>query len=770
MNQKRFIISMLVLLFCFLANAGVGDWTVYSAYHDAQRTVYLNGKVFILSDGGLYSYDPDDTSVETYDKATVLSDFGIYDIRACEATNELVILYSNGNIDLLDSDGDVYNMSDLKLKTLSDKTINDLYLDGTDMYISTNSGLVTVDLSNRVFPNYYNLGYTIYSTTVVDSLIYAATSNGIYTGNKSKNLLNVNNWTKIRNNAIERLVNLNGSIFAVTSTGVYSISQTSPYALTRLTSEVFTFTNISIVNDLMYVSNSSNLVSFDVNGNMTSYSGTGIYSLSYGSSSYWAACGSDGLKGVRLNDSAFEETVSSVIPDSPLRNYSYSLTMESGNRLLVAGGAFNYPSVDLDGTAMKYEDGKWSYFDEDAAIEIGGAIAYKNVTDIIQDPDDSEHHFLGTMRSGIYEFQDYKLVNHYTYTNSPLESILPDDVYARIYVRITGLAYDSEKNIWMCNNQCDTIVRIFRNDGTWTSLYINEISGYPTFDHIVFDERGWAWINSRRTTSSSNAGVLIVNTNNTPGDTSDDTYKFISTFYNQDGTSYSPNLFTCAVEDLDGNMWFGTNVGPFVSYNPSDAFDSDYYFTQVKIPRDDGTGLADYLMSGVSVRCITVDAGNRKWIGTSGSGVYLVSADGLETICHFTTENSPLISDYVYSIAISGETGEVFIGTEEGLVSYQGDATDPVSDFDEDLVKVYPNPVRPEYSGKISITGLMYESNVKIVNAAGRLVNEGTSVGGEYTWDGKTKSGKRAASGVYYILAADSEGSQGVVGKFLMVK
>jgi hypothetical protein len=172
----------------------------------------------------------------------------------------------------------------------------------------------------------------------------------------------------------------------------------------------------------------------------------------------------------------------------------------------------------------------------------------------------------------------------------------------------------------------------------------------------------------------------------------------------------------------------------------------------------------------VNVKCITIDGGNRKWIGTSGSGVYLISHDGLETIHHFTVDNSPLISNNIYSIAIDGQTGEVFIGTDRGLVSFMGDATEPESEMDDDLLKVYPNPVHPDYQGQITITGLMFNSNVKIVNAAGRLVHEGTSVGGEFTWNGRLSSGKRAASGIYYVLATDEEGNEGATTKFLIVR
>ena len=216
-------------------------------------------------------------------------------------------------------------------------------------------------------------------------------------------------------------------------------------------------------------------------------------------------------------------------------------------------------------------------------------------------------------------------------------------------------------------------------------------------------------------------------------------------------------------------MWVGCDRGVFVTYSPQQVFDSDFYFTQIKVARNDGSNLADYLLSEIPIKCITVDGGNRKWIGTSGSGVFLVSADGQETIHHFTTDNSPLISDDINDIAINGETGEVFIATSAGLLSYRSDAFDPEPSFDKNRVKVYPNPVRPDYDGNITVTGLMYNSDVKIVNAAGRLINQGTSVGGAYTWNGRLAGGRRCANGIYYVLATDEEGNKGIVTKFLIV-
>ena len=278
------------------------------------------------------------------------------------------------------------------------------------------------------------------------------------------------------------------------------------------------------------------------------------------------------------------------------------------------------------------------------------------------------------------------------------------------------------------------------------------------------------WACNRFSSSDQNAGLFIVNMNGTLNQRSDDRTRLIDTFNNQDGTSYHAYEMNCAVEDLKGAIWIGTDVGPFVTFDPSTVFNSDFYFTQCKVPRNDGTNYADYLLSEIDVRCITVDGGNRKWIGTIGNGVYLVNEDGSAILEHFTIENSPLISNDIYSIAIDGNSGEVFFATENGLVSYMSNAVDPEESFNKDLVKAYPNPVRPDYTGNVIITGLMNNSVVKIVNAAGRLVKEGTSVGGAFSWDRLTTEGKQAAAGIYYVLATDADGDNGVATKFLIVR
>ncbi len=773
MGKKKFLATIGVLYSLLLALpvtsfAGYGDWRVYAAYHKATDVALFNHIVYVVSNDGLYSYDPEYANVETYDKSTILSDEGIIDIIVCEATNQLVIVYANGNVDLLDANGNIYNMPELKEKSLSDKSINDTYVDADNIYISTGSGIVILDTRRKVFAGYYNFGHSVNSLAIDDGYIVALTSDGVYKGALTDNLLDANSWSQVSTRVLNKLISFGGRYYALSpSNRVVQVTNNETFAIT--TFDNVTIDGYSVCDDNLFFFSSSVIHKFEQSGNHSTLNNDlGIFAAINSGNDYWLACGANGLIGARFTDNTFSTVVSSIIPTSPIRNYFYRMR-HYGSRLLSVGGALETSSIRREFTAQMYENGMWSYFNEDSLRDYIGSNNFYNALDIIQDPNDPDHQFVSAV-TGLYEFRHQHMVKHYTYNNSVLTSILPNDTRPGYFVRVAGLAFDDQSNLWMLNSGCDSIIKILRTDGTWLSYYCPEIANNPICDQIMFDERGWAWIVSRASGSNNAAGLFILDTNGTLNQRSDDTQKVYHSMVNQDGTSYLFDRVNCVVTDLDGSVWIGTNVGPFMTYNPSAIFGNDFTITQCKVPRNDGTGYADYLLGEVEVRCIAVDGGNRKWMGTQGSGVYLVNSDGSEILEHFTSNNSPLLSDYIYSISIDGNTGEVFFGTSAGLVSYMGNATDPEESFNKDLVKVYPNPVRPNYMGKIIIRGLMSNSVVKIVNAAGRLVNEGVSVGGEYTWDGRTNNGSRVASGVYYILATDEEGDKGVASKFLVVK
>ena len=243
-------------------------------------------------------------------------------------------------------------------------------------------------------------------------------------------------------------------------------------------------------------------------------------------------------------------------------------------------------------------------------------------------------------------------------------------------------------------------------------------------------------------------------------------------FINQDGTPLASVIsgVTSVAEDLDGNIWFGTDAGPMMiekKYIGKDP--SNIVLTQVKIPRNDGTNYADYLLAGIYISCIKVDNDGKKWFGTNGNGVYVISKDNMTEVEHFTTENSGLISNNIGDIEIDENTGEVFIGTDNGLCSYMSGITKVIDEMTKDEVYAYPNPVKPDYTGLITITGLTYNADVKILSSNGALIKEGKSNGRMFTWDGNDKNGHRVASGIYMVATATKDGKQGVVCKIAII-
>ncbi len=476
---------------------------------------------------------------------------------------------------------------------------------------------------------------------------------------------------------------------------------------------------------------------------------------------YWRAEGTKGLMGYKMKDNKYEASRGPIQPNSPARDLCYRMQYV-GNRLLVAGGTASYGGYTHPVTAMIYEDDEWKYFADNYA-ELFPKINHRDLTHFVQDPQNENHFFGGSFRTGLYEYLDGKCVRLYNCDNSPIQMI---ENYGANYCSCMGLQYDEEGNLWMLNAQTDTIIRVLQPNGKWVALYYDEIAGTPTPDDYLFTRSGVRFVISRRVTGR---GFFAFYTGQTLANTRDDKHRLFTNIVNQDGTGYDIQEFYCMAEDLDGRVWCGTNLGLFVINRPTEVFNTTHPFEQVKIARNDGSGLADYLLNGVSISCIAVDGGNRKWIGTQDNGLYLVSADGQEMIQHFLAEDTPLLSNNIQCLAIHPQTGQVMIGTDRGLCSYMSDATEAEEELAYDDILVYPNPVTPDYTGPITVKGLTMDSEVKICSSGGQLIWSGVSNGGTFTWNGCDKRGRRVSSGVYHIIANNAEGNKAVVARVIVI-
>ena len=760
------IFAILSILIAITANAGIGDWVLYPSYHNATYCQTAGDKVYVLASGALYSYNTSDEEVRVYDKINTLSDIDITYIEYCKDIKALVVVYSNANIDILFDDEEVYNITDFKNKPLPDKRINGVDIQGTTAYLSTVFGIVELDLEEYEFTNTYTTGLNTYCTYLFNGTLFCGTGDGMYACDTTKNLLDKNNWVKKNNYFTKAICELDGMLYCyLDEFGIYSYNASN-----------------NILKDVVYnhgekynamYSNGKEIIAsakkkttiITSPTDVTVYKNSNSNFILKDGNHFWDCKGYNGIVKCIAKDGEIIVNSTSVTPDSPIRNYCEYMKFASDDKLLVAGGNLNYFDITFyDGTLMEYDysGNRWNNLPEDTIKQATG-IPYLNLCAIDEDPAEPGHYFAGSFGYGLYEFRNGKFVKHYSTHNSPLESVIPTNTR---FVRIPSVKFDKEGNLWCINTGTKNIVKVLKSDGTWCELYYKPIEKLATMVEPVMDSRGWLWLKSLQ----GEAGIFCAKMNGTPLDSSDDESKaWLNKFVNQDGISYDIYQVFALAEDREGQMWVGTNTGLFVIDNPKTFFNNGV-FKQIKVPRNDGTGLADYLLSGTYIKSIQVDGANRKWIGTNDDGIYLISADGLETIHHFTTDNSPLPSNSIVSIAINDRSGEVFIGTDKGIASYMSDATRPEEKLDENNIYAYPNPVKADYSGNIAIVGLTHDCNVKIVDTAGYLINEGTSNGGQYTWNGRNARGEKIASGVYYVLTYDSNGNEGVATKIVVIR
>ena len=278
------------------------------------------------------------------------------------------------------------------------------------------------------------------------------------------------------------------------------------------------------------------------------------------------------------------------------------------------------------------------------------------------------------------------------------------------------------------------------------------------FGDVEVTRDGYVWVVLPR-----GNGVLVYDPAGTPTLAGDDNWTILTTAQGQGGLP-SNDVF-CIEEDLDEEIWVGTANGPCVFYQSSTVFGDDVNASQILISQD---GNLQYLLETDVIQSIIIDAGNRKWVGTAGSGVYVLAADGLTTDHHFTVDNSPLPSNDIQDIAMDYGSGEVYIGTSVGLLSYRGEATNWDRDMED--VRVMPNPIRGDHTGPIVIDGLAYQSTVHITDATGNRIAELRSNGGRATWDGLLDNGQPAPYGVYLAFATDRNGKEGAVVKFAVIR
>lgn len=779
-----FILSICTCLFSYSQTEG---WQVYPSYSEPVRIQAAGDYIYSVTKGSgtaeartgnLVRYDITDGSIQTYDCLHGLNDKEIAHISYNKATGRLLVVYSTGNIDLLDADDEVVNISALMDNSILGGNVNGIGHVGGMAYLCSETGIIAIDCSEAVVrETYRSMDGRTYSMAELNDMLYVATSRGLYRFPVTADMHDKALWTTpISKEVYFQLAAFDGYLFGRRSNDMAEIQANgTPVSIPTGSITFFTATD-----DCLMFGRPSRIYIWEheYTGRWKSVNfshGKDIYDITYHKGRYYIAEGISGLNSYEMQDASFVGPMRVFDINSPRRDLFYHLSYV-GDRLLVAGGINTQMASYYPATFMMMEDEgsicRWTLFDEKSRKTDYPLLSHYNSVDLVQDPLDADHFFGAVSRNGLHEYrrgdgEEMELERIYNYANSPLSCISNGSSSPWNYCTCTSLQYDKRGNLWMANQQTDTIVRIMRPDGKWLALYYPEIDGAQNVYQYLFSSHD---INFLVSYDGGPHGFFGFDTGGTLNVTDDDRHQLRSVITNQDGTTVNPSLFYCMAEDKDRQIWCGTNEGLFVITRPQDWFEPDFRFHQIKRNRNDGSGFADYLLAGVDITCITVDPSNRKWIGTLRNGVYLVSHDGQETIYHFTKDDSPLLSDCIHGIAVHPRTGRVMFGTSAGLCSFDASVTEPEETLEKENVLAYPNPVRPGTNAVVTISGLTDGAEVKILSSSGHAVWGAKSQGGTLRWNCCNMRGDRVPSGVYHVVCNTADAGQTVVTRIVVMK
>ena len=744
------------------------EWHSHLSYHQINKVAQGDQKIFAANGNGLFSYALSDKNFEIRSRVEGLSDTGISAISWSNIKKGLLIGYSNGNLDMLTGNG-IISLPDIKLKTsISPRSINNIICDGDFAWLSCSFGIVKINLKKWEVAETWIIGpqatpIAVNEIAADERYFWAATDSGIFKADRSNpNLQDYHSWMlqdqlPYAQNQFLSIAVFNNLIYTCDNTGHISLFDGIVWQTVldgiKGTQKIKAFPNAIVLigaGQMEIISAGSSLkISAYGNLNPISSSISPSDAVMDNSGDLWIG---DRMLGLihKTGDGSFL----SVVPSSPANNNSRWLTT-SGTTLYAATGSDKPENPAIPGEIHRLMDQHWSSFNSYSDSKLLGL---KDILRVAPSPSAPDHFWASSREGGLLEFEGQSAVKYYNSINSPLQSVNGT-------CKTAGLVFDKTGNLWITNPLVKNQLHVIKSDGTWKSL------SYPGIDNqfvsagdLTISKTDTKWI------IVNNTDLFALHTGPSIENTNDDIYRKTSVrsrFSNSTTTVIKGfNQLNSIAEDHDGYLWVGTENGVVLYTNPEALFgDKEFYGAQPSV--DLGDGVFHPLLENINVTSIAIDGGNRKWFGTTNSGVFLFSEDGSKLIHHFNTDNSPLFSNLVTSISIMGQTGEVFFATKNGLISWMGDATEGESTFQK--LYVWPNPVRETYLGDINIDGLTEQSEVKISDVAGNLVYKTISNGGRATWNGKNRYGARAGTGVYLIFCSNRDGSQSHVIKLLFI-
>jgi hypothetical protein len=755
-------------LFTFLSKGisqdsipAIGYWRDHLPYHSAIDVAVGNNEIFCATPYSLFSIDLSDNSVSRMSRVNGLHETGISAIEYDPITNKLFIGYKTSNIDIIYRN-DVFNIPDIKIDNISgDKTIYNVFSLGKYFYLSTGLGVIVIDADKYEVKDSWFIGNNggqvkVNGFTSDNSFYYAATNEGLKrTAINTIDPANYLNWQNLSgtnglsNGACNDVVTVSNKIFVLKNDSVFVQNGNNWNLFFTENGWKIKSINSSSGKLIICETNAANakVTSLNVDGAIArtiQQAGAVVQPMRsiLENNNYWLADSVGGLN--KFTSSSFQN----YNLNSPQSIATGEITFVN-NSFYAASGTVNaswQKQNDKNGL-YKFSDGQWTNYNNRQFAQLD---SLPDIISVAIDPRD-ESIWAGSYGGGLLHIKPGNSFEIFKQNSSIGQAVFDPGSY-----RVSGLAFDRDKNLWIANYGASQNIVVRRNDNTWKTFAPPFALNENAVAQIVIDDEDQKWIISPKN------GLIVFNDNKTIDNSADDKWKLYRAGTGI-GNLPTNNVLSMA-KDKNGFVWVGTDDGIGVIQCPQNVFSAQG--CDAILPVVTQGGFNQYLFKGEEVRSIAIDGADRKWVATK-NGAFLISAEGDKVIYRFTETNSPLLSNDVKRIAIDGKTGEVYFATSNGICSFRSTATE--GGETNTNVSVFPNPVTPGYSGTIAIRGLVNNAIVKITEMDGRLVYQTRALGGQAVWDGKDYKGRKISSGVYLVLVSDDGRKENLAAKIIFI-
>jgi ligand-binding sensor domain-containing protein len=770
MKSILFLTSLLFGAFAF-SQMGTGQWRLHVSPTETVDVAAGNGVVLAAYPDGIQEYDVKSGESTYWTEVNSLSDINLTALFFDPVSDAFWVGYANGNIDKIKKNR-VLNIPAIKLASVQgDKRVNKFYAHSGFIYVSSGLGIVKINpVKNEVVESYYPTGSAdpILEVAIFQDTLYALTANKLLKGSlQNPALADQSQWTtdsRVETPAAtakyQNLVLFKNNLYLSYLDNVYgkdSIFQLSNAGFQMVVGDVdMEITNLKVLNNKLHVIQYYGVLSYEE----INLAPTVLYSYSFTQQKYLksiAFVGGDMYIGDAVHGLVYYNSIANnriLKIDGPPKNKYFRLGGTT-DKIAVAGGSIYVNGFTYSTAGAYVLDGEnWKLFDPYNQTAWQGKSIWDISTVTINPKNPNQ------MAFGSYSDEPLALStngNQITQLFDTSNSILQVSSEGNGMTLISDLKYDEKGNLWILNGESSKPLKVISSDGSWHAFDLgNNLKGVKS-GKVVVDYNNNKWI------YFPYIGMVGFKDGGTIANPADDKVRF----FNKSIGELPSNNVTALAVDFDNKIWIGTDMGFAILYNSNGVFDAAAGDSKVQRIKLEFENQVSFMLGYTHITDIEVDGGNRKWMGTSGAGVFLLSADGTEIIQHFTKENSKLISDNIVDMQFNHSTGELFIITDKGMVSYRADASYEDPEYSD--VIVFPNPVRPEFNGWITIQGIKYNSDIRVTDIAGNLVYKTTSNGGTAVWNGKNTSGEKVKAGVYLIWTASNDGKGRKVGKVTVI-